>query len=286
MGYKERIKHWVQQLKKAGFSPKVKYGRPVSKKTLQKALDFGGGVLPDVLLRFYREMNGVTLDWEEGQLDIPSMEVMFGGFDHKVQSWDDDTFKGRLWFEHFDEWLTAEELAILKSCRSLEPIEGASTDFLVHCVGDRATVYVVDRGIFSKVHLSLEDYFVVALESAGLWNWQAFFLEDSNPFMLEQLNDKLNVLFPDSILFKKDLSSHLYAKEIAAVDTDSRVVYTEHTIANCSDLRGTIVEKKKTKCLVQMDIGLLLKLPTRHLKKVDFDAYEEARHQPEAFFSH
>jgi len=284
--FKSRLRGVLEGLEAAGYRFTLMLGPPVSSATVKKARAAVRGQVSEEVVTFFREMNGLTLEWDEGRLAIPRMEVVFGGDRFKTRPWNDDSFRDDLWG---DDFLEADEfepgrVARLRGSRLLERL-GDSRAALVHFAED-ARVFLLDRWELSATSLDVVAYLEKGLDLAGLRGWQNAFLEGSRHRVARaDARRRIAAQFPPT---GSAPSVPRTARNV--FQPGARVQYRGTLGAH----RGTIVElrevvpryraassKAMPHCLVAFDLGAEFQVARRKLKLSRNDRYERVRRGPE-----
>ncbi|CAN0523560.1 unnamed protein product, partial [Laminaria digitata] len=163
------------------------------------------------MLDFYTRLDGYELVWESTSEDdyaryasvaLNSLDRVFGGYNgmSEEEPWSADCFNEIFWMDWQDEDDDDYDLALSKSAKWLEGIEGVSQELGV--VLDKETgepkIYLCDELDMYPLALDFEGYIEMHVKLLGYPYWYFLFIDGAPGYMMNSINIETIIdFFPD-----------------------------------------------------------------------------------------
>ncbi|NES67193.1 MAG: SMI1/KNR4 family protein [Okeania sp. SIO2D1] len=141
-----------------------------------------GFSLPEELISFYKEMNGVDISWSFKKdndeeisgsiLILPLKEAIFGYDGHIESAQYENAFEDVLW----NEFYSNKKIKELKQHRLFESIVGDSSFITFKLVDECVQMFYVYEEKIKPLQVSLTDYLELIIEYAGTGNIREYLI--------------------------------------------------------------------------------------------------------------
>ncbi|MFD1163840.1 hypothetical protein [Hwangdonia seohaensis] len=203
--YKNAINDKLEALKKQStfYLSEFNLGTNVSANSLMKAQESICQALPQPMIDFYAQINGLEIEWEinniSGNLNYLCLEEIYGGNEwYNENDWNKTNYHNAIIWIGEDP--NDEFYQISRELRPLEIFSGDSSyvGFRFSDANIFEIYYAFNRDELIKLPISIEKYLHLNIRLFGLEGWQEYYRSGKHAKIGEDyLIDHINTIFPD-----------------------------------------------------------------------------------------